>query len=161
MSTISLYYSRTSWPSSLKYSTNYKRGEDNVAQKVLLSGNNTKSLHLSVKASLSKLRTDYIDLLYVHWWDWDTSIEEVMRSLHNLVAQGKVLYLGVSDTPAWVVAKANEYARQQGLTPFVIYQGAWNVLDRSFERDIIPMARAEGVCGEVFPLALAADLDAV
>lgn len=67
-----------------------------------------------------------------------------MRSLHNLVVQGKVLYLGVSDTPAWVVAKANQYARDNALTPFVIYQGAWNVLERSFERDIIPMARAEG-----------------
>lgn len=51
---------------------------------------------------------------------------------------------GVSDTPAWVVSRANQYARDHALTPFVIYQGAWNVLERSFERDIIPMARAEG-----------------
>ncbi|KAH6906614.1 aryl-alcohol dehydrogenase [Coprinopsis sp. MPI-PUGE-AT-0042] len=128
-----------------KYSTNFKRHDDNTAQKVLLSGSNAKSLHLSVKASLSKLRTDYIDLLYLHWWDWDTSIEEVMRNLHNLIVQGKVLYLGISDTPAWVVARANQFARDNGLTPFVIYQGAWNVLERSFERDIIPMARAEGM----------------
>ena len=56
-------------------------------------GNNSKSLHLSVEASLKKLRTSYIDLLYVHWWDWETSVEEVMRSLHHLVAQGKVIYL--------------------------------------------------------------------
>ncbi|KAH6906620.1 NADP-dependent oxidoreductase domain-containing protein [Coprinopsis sp. MPI-PUGE-AT-0042] len=120
-------------------------GDETTAQKVLLTGNNAKSLHVSVKASLSKLKTDYIDLLYVHWWDWDTSIEEVMRSLHTLVVQGKVLYLGISDTPAWVVAKANQYAKDNALTPFVIYQGAWNVLERSFERDIIPMARAEGM----------------
>ena len=68
-----------------------------------------------------------------------------MNSLHNLVASGKVLYLGVSDTPAWVVADANRYARDHGKTPFVVYQGAWNVMSRDFEREIIPMARAEGL----------------
>ncbi|GLB44427.1 putative aryl-alcohol dehydrogenase [Lyophyllum shimeji] len=102
-------------------------------------------MHISVEASLKKLRTSYIDLLYVHWWDWETSIEEVMHGLHNLVVSGKVLYLGISDTPAWIVSKANMYARCNALTPFVIYQGAWNVMDRDFERDIIPMARAEGM----------------
>jgi len=102
-------------------------------------------LHVSVEQSLKKLRTSYIDLLYLHWWDWDTSVEEVMRSLHTLVLQGKVLYLGVSDTPAWVVSKANQYARDHAMTPFVVYQGAWNVMERSFERDIIPMARSEGM----------------
>ena len=119
-------------------------GDDSIAQKVLLTGNSTKSLHTSFKTSLARLRTDYVDLLYIHWWDYETSVEEVMHGLHNLVVQGKVLYLGVSDTPAWVVAKANTYARCMGLTPFVIYQGSWNLLDRSFERDIIPMAKAEG-----------------
>ena len=64
-----------------------------MQQKILHTGNSTKSLHVSVKASLKKLRTTYIDLLYLHWWDWDTSVEEVMRSLHVLVQQGKVLYL--------------------------------------------------------------------
>ncbi|KAF5326547.1 hypothetical protein D9611_000236 [Ephemerocybe angulata] len=93
---------------------------------------------------MKKLRTNYIDLLYLHWWDWETSIEEVMRGLHNLVVQGKVLYLGVSDTPAWVVSKANQYARDHAMTPFVVYQGAWNVMERSFEREIIPMAQSEG-----------------
>ncbi|KAJ8094217.1 putative aryl-alcohol dehydrogenase aad14 [Marasmius tenuissimus] len=76
-----------------KYSTMYKAGDPNVVQKVNYVGNNTKSMHISVHASMKKLRTNYIDLLYVHWWDYDTSIEEVMDSLHNLVAQGKVLYL--------------------------------------------------------------------
>ncbi|KAF8998537.1 NADP-dependent oxidoreductase domain-containing protein [Cyathus striatus] len=128
-----------------KYSTNYKLRDSSIKQKTLYSGNNTKSLHLSVEASLKKLRTSYIDLLYVHWWDFSTSIEEVMHSLHNLVVQGKVLYLGASDTPAWVVSSANQYARCHGLTPFVIYQGSWNIMERSFERDIIPMARAEGM----------------
>ena len=68
-----------------------------------------------------------------------------MNGLHALVMAGKVLYLGISDTPAWIVASANRYARCMGKTPFVIYQGAWSVLDRDFERDIIPMARAEGM----------------
>ncbi|KAF6762975.1 arylalcohol dehydrogenase [Ephemerocybe angulata] len=128
-----------------KYTTNFKRADDKIRQKVNYTGNNIKSLHLSVEASMKKLRTNYIDLLYLHWWDWETSIEEVMRGLHNLVVQGKVLYLGVSDTPAWVVSKANQYARDHAMTPFVVYQGAWNVMERSFEREIIPMAQSEGM----------------
>ena len=71
----------------------YKPADPSVIQKVNYAGNNTKSMHISVQASMKKLRTDYIDLLYVHWWDYDTSIEEVMDSLHNLIVQGKVLYL--------------------------------------------------------------------
>ena len=67
-----------------------------------------------------------------------------MDGLHALVMQGKVLYLGVSDTPAWVVSKANAYARLMGKAPFVIYQGAWNIMQRDMERDIIPMCIAEG-----------------
>ncbi|PPQ64459.1 hypothetical protein CVT24_008469 [Panaeolus cyanescens] len=128
-----------------KYSTNFKRGDDTIAQRIMYTGNGAKSLHVSVEASLKKLRTSYIDLLYVHWWDYDTSVEEVMQSLHTLVAQRKVLYLGISDTPAWVVSRANQYARDHALTPFVVYQGAWNIMERSFERDIIPMALSEGM----------------
>ncbi|KAF9064035.1 NADP-dependent oxidoreductase domain-containing protein [Rhodocollybia butyracea] len=128
-----------------KYTTCYKIGDSSVTQRVNYTGNNAKSLHLSVEASLKKLRTSYIDILYVHWWDWDTSVEEVMDSLHNIVASGKVIYLGISDTPAWVVAQANQYAKDHGKTPFVVYQGKWNIMDRSFERDIIPMARSLGL----------------
>ncbi|KAJ6579611.1 Aldo/keto reductase [Mycena vulgaris] len=128
-----------------KYTTNFKARNPNIAKQVNYTGNNVKSMHISVEASLKKLRTTYIDILYMHWWDWDTSIEEVMNGLHNLVVQGKVLYLGVSDTPAWVVSQANQYARDHGKTPFVIYQGAWNVMERSFEREIIPMVRAHGL----------------
>ena len=62
-------------------------------QKATIVGSCTKSMHVSVKDSLKKLRTDYIDILYVHWWDFETPIEEIMNSLHNLVVQGKVLYL--------------------------------------------------------------------
>ncbi|KIM42977.1 hypothetical protein M413DRAFT_443794 [Hebeloma cylindrosporum] len=129
-----------------KYTHNtYLRDTNMPRHKVLFVGNNSKSLHISIKRSLENLRTDYVDLLYVHLWDYDTSIEEVMQSLHKLLMQGKVLYLGASDCPAWVVASANRYARDHGLTPFVIYQGMWNVLSRDFEREIIPMVRHEGM----------------
>lgn len=68
-----------------------------------------------------------------------------MDSLHILVEQGKVLYLGISDTPAWVVAAANTYAKAHAKTPFSVYQGRWNIMDRDFEREIIPMARHFGM----------------
>ncbi|THH31333.1 hypothetical protein EUX98_g2847 [Antrodiella citrinella] len=130
-----------------KYTTNYKRGEDpkKFGPFAMYNGNNVKSMHVSVEESLKKLRTDYIDLLYVHWWDYDTTMEEVMNGLHNLVSSRKVLYLGVSDTPAWIVSAANTYARLTGKTPFVIYEGAWSVLARDFEREILPMVRNQGM----------------
>lgn len=77
----------------LQYTQGWKKLDDSVKQKINYVGNNLKSMNVSVDASLKKLRTSYIDLLYVHWWDHETSIEEVMNGLHNLVAQGKVLYL--------------------------------------------------------------------
>ncbi|ORY35571.1 aryl-alcohol dehydrogenase [Naematelia encephala] len=109
------------------------------------AGNQTKSLKLSVDDSLKKLRTDYVDILYLHWWDYTCSIEEVMQSLNNLVKSGKVLHLGISDSPAWVVSQANQYAREHALTPFSVYQGLWNLGVRDLERDVIPMCRANGL----------------
>lgn len=109
------------------------------------AGNSSKSLHVSLNASLRKLRTDYIDILYVHWWDFTTSIPELMQSLNAVVQQGKVLYLGISDTPAWIVSKANQYARDHGLRQFVVYQGQWSAANRDFERNIIPMCASEGM----------------
>ncbi|KAI5363316.1 Putative NADP-dependent oxidoreductase domain-containing protein [Septoria linicola] len=109
------------------------------------TGNNTKSMFASVDASLKKLKTSYIDVLYLHWWDFTASIPEVMKSLNTLADQGKVLYLGVSDTPAWIVSKANQWARDHGLRQFVVYQGRWSAADRDFEREIIPMCEAEGM----------------
>ncbi|EXJ92399.1 aryl-alcohol dehydrogenase AAD14 [Capronia epimyces CBS 606.96] len=134
-----------------KYTTPYRNYEigprqpKGAPQTVNYSGNSRRSLHVSVRDSLKKLRTDYIDLLYLHWWDHTTSIEEIMDSLDVLVKQGKVLYLGISDSPAWVVSAANEYARAHAKTPFSVYQGRWNVMLRDFERDIIPMARHYGM----------------
>ena len=68
-----------------------------------------------------------------------------MRGLHALVLAGKVLYIGASDFPAWVVMKANGYARQHGLTPFSLYQGKWNAAYRDMEAEIIPMCRDQGM----------------
>ena len=127
-----------------KFTTPYPSGSA-VKLKQNYAGNHSKSLHVSLEASLKKLQTSYIDLLYIHWWDYTTSIPEVMHALHHVVASGKVLYLGISDTPAWIVSKANEYARQKGLTQFSVYQGLWNAAVRDFERDIIPMCEAEGM----------------
>lgn len=127
-----------------KYSMGFKRHESEKLQSTFV-GNNKKSLRLSLDASLKKLQTDYIDLFYVHWWDYTTSIPELMQSLNDVVTSGKVLYLGISDTPAWVVAKANQYARDHGLQQFSVYQGIWNAGVRDFEREIIPLAREDGM----------------
>ncbi|RFU27209.1 hypothetical protein B7463_g9136, partial [Scytalidium lignicola] len=128
-----------------KFTTDYKAYELGRGQVANHCGNHRRSLHMSVRDSLKKLQTDWIDILYLHWWDHTTSIEEIMDSLHILVQQGKVLYLGISDSPAWVVSAANVYARDHGKTPFSIYQGRWNVMTRDFEREIIPMARNFGM----------------
>ena len=76
-----------------QYTTGFKRGQDHITHKINYGGNNAKSLRVSVDASLKKLRTAYIDILYLHWWDYGTGVEEIMDSLHTLVLQGKVLYL--------------------------------------------------------------------
>lgn len=128
-----------------KYTTGYKQYELGKAKAANFIGNSRRSLHVSVRDSLKKLQTDYIDILYLHWYDQLTSIEEIMDSLHILVEQGKVLYLGISDSPAWLVSAANYYARAHGKTPFSVYQGRWNVMTRDFEREIIPMARYFGM----------------
>ena len=126
-----------------KFTSTYPAGPVDI--KSNHQGNHSKSLRVSLEASLKKLQTSYIDLLYIHWWDFTTSIPELMQSLHHMVASGKVLYLGISDTPAWIVSKANEYARQQGLTQFSVYQGWWSAAVRDFERDILPMCESEGM----------------
>lgn len=129
-----------------KYTTNFNthKGHDGIIQPNF-GGNGAKSMRLGLESSLKKLQTDYIDIFYVHWWDFTTSIPELMINLNAYVDQGKVLYLGVSDTPAWIVSKANEYARSHGLRQFVVYQGRWSAADRDFEREILHMCREEGM----------------
>ncbi|MDY0006919.1 MAG: aldo/keto reductase [Spongiibacteraceae bacterium] len=107
----------------------------------LTSGNSRKHLMDAVHASLQRLNMDYIDILWVHCWDFLTPVEEVMRGLDDLVRTGKVCYVGVSNAPAWVVAKANTLAGQRGWTPFSGLQLKYNVLDRDIEPEFLPLAR--------------------
>lgn len=106
------------------------------------SGNHRKNLVQSVEASLKRLNTDYIDLLWVHAWDFLTPVEEIMRALDDLVRIGKVLYVGVSDAPAWEVSRANMLAELRGWSPFVGLQIQYSLVERTPERDLLPMARA-------------------
>ena len=105
-------------------------------------GNHRKNMFRSVEGSLKRLNTDHIDLLWLHMWDGMTPVEEVMRALDDLVRAGKVLYLGISDTPAWVVSQANAIADLRGWSRFVAYQGEYSLASRAPERDIMPMTRA-------------------
>ena len=106
------------------------------------SGNHRKNLVQSLEASLSRLGTDYIDLYWLHAWDFMTPVEEVMRALDDVVRAGKVRYVGVSDTPAWIVSRANTLAELRGWTPFIGLQIEYSLIQRTVERDLIPMANA-------------------
>jgi len=105
-------------------------------------GNQRKNIYRAVEGSLRRLQTDHLDLLYLHMWDMVTPVDEVMRTLDDLIRAGKVLHAGVSDTPAWVVARANTLADARGWSPFVAMQAPYSLLDRALEQEIIPMARA-------------------
>lgn len=109
------------------------------------SGNHRKNMMRSVNESLKRLNTDFIDLLWVHAWDFITPVEEVLRGLDDLVSSGKVHYIGISDTPAWVVARANTMAELKGWHSFVGLQVEYSLLQRTPERDLIPMAAEMGL----------------
>lgn len=127
-----------------KDTTSYKLSEKNRLPSNY-GGNGTKPMRLSLEASLKKLGTSHIDVFYLHWWDYTACVEEVMQSLNDLVASGKVNYTGVSYTPAWVVVKAKQYARMGGLRQFVVYQGMWSAAMCDFECDIVPMCLDQGM----------------
>jgi aryl-alcohol dehydrogenase-like predicted oxidoreductase len=105
-------------------------------------GNHRKSMKLSLEQSLKRLQTDYIDLYWVHIWDYTTRTEEVMRALDDLVKQGKILYVGVSDAPAWIVSQANMLSELKGWTPFTAIQVEYNLIQRTAEYDLLSMAKA-------------------
>jgi aryl-alcohol dehydrogenase-like predicted oxidoreductase len=105
-------------------------------------GNQRKNMMRAVEASLKRLKTEYIDLYWLHIWDQLTPVEEVMRGFDDLVRQGKVLYTGVSDAPAWWVAQANTLASLRGWSPFAGLQIEYSLIERSVERELIPMAKA-------------------
>ena len=104
-------------------------------------GNQRKNMVQSVEASLRRLGTDYIDLYWLHIWDQITPVEEVMRAFDDLVRAGKVLYVGISDVPAWVVSKSNTLAELRGWTRYVGLQIEYSLLERTVERELVPMAK--------------------
>ena len=109
------------------------------------AGNHRKNLVRSVEHSLRRLKTEYIDLLWVHAWDENTPYQETMRALDDMVRSGKVLYVGVSDTPAWVVSASNVLAELRGWTAYVGLQIEYSLLQRTPERDLLPMAEEFGL----------------
>jgi aryl-alcohol dehydrogenase-like predicted oxidoreductase len=119
-----------------KYSLFTRRDDPNA------SGNHRKNLTRSLDASLRRLGTDYIDLYWLHAWDFTTPIDEVLRAMDDAVRAGKILYIGISDTPAWLVAQANTIAELRGWTRFVGLQIQYSLIERTAERDLLPMARA-------------------
>ncbi len=108
-------------------------------------GNQRKNMMRAVEASLKRLQTDYIDLYWLHIWDRLTPTEEVMRAFDDLVRQGKILYAGVSDMAAWAVARANTLAELRGWSPFVGLQIEYSLIERTVERELLPMAEAMGL----------------
>jgi aryl-alcohol dehydrogenase-like predicted oxidoreductase len=120
--------------------TNAAPGKDPNA-----AGNQRKSMMQAVEASLKRLKTDYIDLYWLHVWDKITPVEEVMRAFDDLVRQGKILYAGVSDAPAWWVAQANTLASLRGWSSFIGLQIEYSLVERTVERELIPMAKALGL----------------
>ena len=118
-----------------KYTLHMRRDDPNF------SGNHRKNMMHSLDASLKRLKTDFIDLYWVHAWDYTTSEEEILRALDDMVRAGKILYIGISDTPAWIVSRMNTIAELRGWTQFVGLQIKYSLIDRTVERELLPMAR--------------------
>ncbi|MFI1680487.1 aldo/keto reductase [Streptomyces sp. NPDC020607] len=131
--------SRESLVLATKFSTLRRPGDPNSG------GNHRKALLASVEASLRRLNTDYIDLLYLHVWDFTTPVEEFLRAMDDLVRQGKVLYVGICNVPAWQVSRMQAIADLRGWSPLVALQTEYNLIERTAERDLIPMAREMGL----------------
>ncbi len=127
---------RDRWVIATKYTLTSRRDDPNAG------GNHRKSLVRSLEASLRRLGTDRVDLLWLHMWDQTTPVEEVMRALDDQVRAGKVLHVGFSDTPAWVVSRGLAVAELRGWTPPVAVQMPWSLADREVEHEHLPMAAA-------------------
>lgn len=122
-----------------KYTTLRRPGDPNSG------GAHRKNLFASVEASLRRLDTDYLDLLLLHVWDFTTPVEEILRGLDDLVRQGKVLYVGMSNTPAWEISRMQAIADLRGWSPLVSLQIEYSLINRGGERDLMPMARTMGL----------------
>ncbi|MEN3952467.1 aldo/keto reductase [Iodidimonas sp. SYSU 1G8] len=130
---------RDRWVIGTKFTMNTSPGDPNAG------GNARKNMMRSLEGSLKRLGTDYIDLYWVHVWEFRTPVDEVMRALDDAVRQGKILYAGASNTPAWIVSQANTMAELRGWTPFAAMQLEYNLLERTPERDLLPMCRQLGL----------------
>jgi aryl-alcohol dehydrogenase-like predicted oxidoreductase len=130
---------RDRWVIATKYTISTDRTDPNA------EGNGRKNLTRSLEASLRRLRTDYVDLYWVHMWDGVTPVEEVLRALDDAVRAGKVLHVGFSDFPAWLVARADALAAAAGLTRPAAIQIEYNLAARDAERELLPMAAALGL----------------
>jgi aryl-alcohol dehydrogenase-like predicted oxidoreductase len=117
-----------------KYTLSQRMGDPNAG------GNHRKSMVRALEQSLTRLKTDYVDLFWLHMWDYTTPVEEILRALDDLVRAGKALHVGISDTPAWVIAKANAIADLRGWSRFVALQAEYSLLQRTAERELLPMA---------------------
>ncbi len=119
-----------------KYTLFMDHGDPNSA------GNSRKNMVQALENSLKRLNTDYVDLYWLHAWDYLTPVDEVMRAFDDMISSGKVLYIGISDTPAWIVSRANTLAELRGWNRFVGLQIEYSLIERTVERELLPMARA-------------------
>lgn len=130
---------RDRWVVATKYTLAMRDGDPNAA------GNSRKHLREAVEGSLRRLRTDYLDVLWVHAWDYATPVEEIMRGLDDLVRAGKIHYAGLSDSPAWLAAQANTLATLRGWSQFVALQVPYSLVERTVERELLPVADVLGL----------------
>jgi aryl-alcohol dehydrogenase-like predicted oxidoreductase len=118
-----------------KYTLHTRRDDPNY------SGNHRKNMMRSLDESLKRLNTDFVDLYWLHAWDYTTPEEEILRALDDMVRAGKILYIGISDTPAWIVSRMNAISELRGWSQFVALQIKYSLLERTVERELLPMAR--------------------
>lgn len=122
-----------------KYTLTTSAGDPNSG------GNHRKSMVRSVETSLRRLASEHVDILYLHAWDDTTPADEILRAMDDLVRAGKVLYVAISDTPAWHVSRMQAIAELRGWSPFVALQVPYSLVERTVERELLPMARALGI----------------
>jgi aryl-alcohol dehydrogenase-like predicted oxidoreductase len=132
-------YERDRFVIGTKYTDAFPGVDTNFA------GNGRKSMVRSLERSLKRLGTDHVDVFWVHAWDYTTPVEEVMRGLDDLVRSGKVLYVGISDAPAWVVAHTNALAAERGWVQFVAQQVEYSLIEHTADRELVPVAEHFGM----------------
>ncbi len=124
---------------STKYSLTTSPGDPNA------SGNHRKNMVRSVEDSLKRMKTDYVDLYYLHMWDFHTPVDEILRAFDDLVRAGKILYIGLSDLPAWQASRMQAIAELRGWSQFCALQISYSLTERTVEREMIPMAAEMGM----------------